>query len=170
MFSGKSSKLIKRIQMAKVLFGDKILIINHTNDNRYTTESDICSHNKESVPSVSVKSLSPLTDTIKYHESKAIFIDEAQFFDDLYDFTITALNHNKLVVVCGLDGDYERKPFGQILSLIPLSDSVCKLSALCNRCNNGTSAIFSKRIGNGSAQILIGSVEEYEPVCRYHYS
>ena len=38
-----------------------------------------------------------------------IGIDEAQFFDDLYDFCCnTADRDGKIVVVAGLDGDYKR--------------------------------------------------------------
>ena len=38
-----------------------------------------------------------------------IGIDEAQFFEDLYDFCCTAADHDgKTVIVAGLDGDYLR--------------------------------------------------------------
>lgn len=38
-----------------------------------------------------------------------IGIDEAQFFEDLYDFCREAADHDgKTVVVAGLDGDYLR--------------------------------------------------------------
>lgn len=38
-----------------------------------------------------------------------IGIDEAQFFDDLYDFCREAADHDgKTVIVAGLDGDYLR--------------------------------------------------------------
>lgn len=38
-----------------------------------------------------------------------IGIDEAQFFEDLYDFCCEAADHDgKKVIVAGLDGDYLR--------------------------------------------------------------
>lgn len=38
-----------------------------------------------------------------------IGIDEAQFFDDLYDFCCNAADiDGKIVIVAGLDGDYLR--------------------------------------------------------------
>lgn len=38
-----------------------------------------------------------------------IGIDEAQFFEDLYDFCHIAADHDgKTVIVAGLDGDYLR--------------------------------------------------------------
>lgn len=38
-----------------------------------------------------------------------IGIDEAQFFEDLYDFCVKVADHDKkTVIVAGLDGDYMR--------------------------------------------------------------
>ena len=93
-----------------------------------------------------------------------------QFFSDLYDFCYKAVEIDcKLVVVSGLDGDFQRKAFGQLLDLIPLADRVDKLSALCTRCHDGTAAIFSKRVVKGTEQIAVGGLDSYIPVCRFHY-
>ena len=44
-----------------------------------------------------------------------MFIDEAQFFDDLYEFCELAVEvHKKHVFVIGFDGDSDRENFGQI--------------------------------------------------------
>jgi thymidine kinase len=169
MFSGKTNELIKQIKTSQIMFGDQIMIINHKNDDRYDVNGNVCSHDKNSFNAISLTTLTPILFTQKFHEAKAIFIDEAQFFEDLYDFVNEALEQKKRVVVCGLDGDYERKPIGQILQLIPLADSVNKLSALCKRCNYGTLAIFSKRITRSTEKVVIGNENTYEPVCRYHF-
>ena len=73
-------------------------------------------------------------------------------------------NGNK-VYVCGLDGDFQRKKFGQILDLIPLCDKVTKLTSLCSICKDGTPGIFSMRITFEKEQTLVGS-KNYLPVCR----
>ena len=101
-----------------------------------------------------------------------IFINEGQFFDDLYEFVDYAVNEKKKrVYVCGLDGDSDRRPFGQMLDIIPLSDTVVKLHSFCKICNNGTPGIFSKRIDKRSKdQILVGATQEYIPVCRKHFN
>ena len=65
----------------------------------------------------------------------------------------------------GLDGNYKREPFGQILKLIPHAESVVKLHALCMLCGDGTKASFTKRLTNESSQKLIGNTN-YIPVCR----
>ncbi|CAL5328663.1 unnamed protein product [Camellia sinensis] len=64
-----------------------------------------------------------------------IGIDEAQFFDDLYDFCCKAADcDGKIVIVVGLDGDYLRRTFGSVLDIIPLADSITKLTARCELC------------------------------------
>ena len=73
-----------------------------------------------------------------------------------------------MVYVCGLDGDYQQSKFGEILDLIPCSENVVRLSALCKIC--GKKACFTKRISSSDDQVLIGGQEDYIPVCRYHFN
>jgi thymidine kinase len=53
-------------------------------------------------------------------------------------------NEGKTVIVAGLDGTYEQKPFNAILYLISKSETVKKLSAVCEVC--GHKASFTLRI------------------------
>jgi thymidine kinase len=78
------------------------------------------------------------------------------------------VNHDKQVYICGLDGDFERKKFGQMLDLIPLCDKVTKLTSICSKCKNGTPGIFSMRLTKEIEQTVVGS-ENYIPVCRTCY-
>jgi thymidine kinase len=78
------------------------------------------------------------------------------------------LKAGKKIYVSGLDGDFQRKKFGQILDLIPLCDKVTKLTSLCSLCKNGEPAIFSMRLTSETQQTLIGS-DNYAPVCRACY-
>ena len=72
--------------------------------------------------------------------------------------------------MCGLDGDSNRKRFGQMLDLIPICDKVTKLRSLCAICKNGNKAPFTLRTTTTSEeQILIGSDDCYKPVCRNCY-
>ena len=103
---------------------------------------------------------------IKY--SKVILINEGQFFDDLFEVVNDMINHGKQVYVYGLDGDFERKKFGQMLDLIPLCDKVEKLTSLCSKCKNGTKGIFSMRLTNEREQTIVGS-KNYISVCRECY-
>ena len=168
MFSGKSTEILRLINRYKTL-KKNILAINHSSDTRYG-ENKIISHNKESHDCLSISELTPLLQNKKFTDCEVIFIEEAQFFSDLFDFvTQSADIYKKIVVVAGLDGTYKREPFGDVLRLIPHAESVIKLHALCLKCNDGTKASFTKRIINNESDILVGSKESYIAVCRKHY-
>lgn len=73
----------------------------------------------------------------------------------------------KKVIVAALDGTFQRLPFGKILNLVPLAESVTKLQAVCMVCQ--ADAAFSRRIGKETEVELIGGAESYEAVCRSCY-
>lgn len=169
MWSGKSTELIRQAKRYNSI-GKKILIINHQSDNRYGNDI-VSTHDKNKISCVSLEDLNTITKSEEYLNSEIILIDEAQFFKDLYDFVIYSADIlNKTVIVVGLDGDFEKKPFGDILKLIPHCENVTKLKALCQICNDGTIASFTKRITNDSKINIIGGKEYYSAVCRYHYN
>jgi len=181
MYSGKTSKLLEIYKQCKFC-NISVAVINHSLDKRYH-ESMLSSHDKIMVPCLNVDNLTNIwynngeIDLIEFadksgykliRESEVILINEGQFFNDLHNVVNDMLKNNKVVYVCGLDGDFERKKFGQVLDLIPLCDKVNKLTSLCSSCKNGTPGIFSMRITNEKEQTVIGS-ENYLPVCRMCY-
>jgi thymidine kinase len=176
MFSGKTSKLLE-IYKQCVFCNIPVSIINHSLDKRYH-DSMISSHDKIMAPCLQAKELKDvwsmddtsisMTNDDILKKSDIILINEGQFFSDLYDVVIDMLKHKKQIYICGLDGDFERKKFGNILDLIPLCDKITKLSSLCSKCKNGTLGIFSLRLTNEKTQTVIGS-ENYIPVCRKCY-
>jgi thymidine kinase len=100
-----------------------------------------------------------------------VAVDEAQFFPDLKDTVLAWVEKDKkIVIVAGLNGDFRRNQFGQILDLIPYSDNVIKLASFCMSCkqekNTVKQAHFTKRIIQGNQEILIGGKDAYIPVCR----
>ncbi len=119
------------------------------------------SHNNIEKECYKVNKLNNITDDIILNK-KYIFINEAQFFGDLYDFVLK-YESTKNIYVFGLDGDFERKPFGQILNIIPLCDSVTKLKGMCKKCSNDS--LFSKRIISNKEQYLLDETA-YIPTCR----
>ena len=168
MFSGKSSELIRRINKEKSI-NKRILIINYIDDNRYSSDS-VMTHDNLKMKCLKIKNLYNITNIIKDYDS--FFIDEGQFFEDLYLFVKMLVDiHKKHVVVSGLDGDSNRNIFGEIIKLIPICDTVDKLTAYCNKCNDGTIAPFTKKIKCklNFSLIDIGGIDKYTPVCRYHY-
>jgi thymidine kinase len=168
MFSGKSTKLIEIANRYECI-GKRLLTVTHIIDNRYG-EGVISSHNKIQKQSLCVESLMTLLDSDVYNQSEIVFIEEGQFFGDLKEFVIRAVDiDSKHVIVAGLSGDFRREKFGQILDLIPLAEHVEKLTAFCKLCNDGTLAHFSKRITKDHSQTLVGNDDHYLPVCRKHY-
>ena len=173
MFSGKTSRLIE-IYKKCIFCNIKVCIINHSDDTRYD-DNMLSTHDKIMVPCIQTTYISNLwfsrnIDTTKdfynkLHESDVILINEAQFFPDLYNCVISMLSENKQIYIAGLDGDFNREKFGEILDLIPYCDKVEKLSALCSLCKNGNNAIFSLRMTEEKEQTIIGS-DNYKPVCR----
>jgi len=115
------------------------------------------------IPCIKTDNLTKILTNIQ--DAQVIIINEGQFFADLYEVVVSLLSLGKKIYVGGLDGDFERKKFGQILDLIPLSDKVTKLTSLCSMCKDGTPGIFSKRITRETEQTVVGS-DNYIPVCR----
>lgn len=181
MFSGKTTSLLE-IYKQYTYCDIPISIINHAIDNRYHDKL-LSTHDKRMVPCIQCyhlkdvwddKSVEKSFDEVGHHhiqlrQSQVILINEGQFFDDLYETVLDMLNHNKRVYVCGLDGDFNRNKFGQILDLIPLCDKVTKLTSLCAKCKDGTRGIFSLRLSCEKEQTVVNS-DNYIPVCRKCYN
>lgn len=181
MYAGKTSKILE-IYKQCIFCNIPVCIINHSSDTRYH-DSMISTHDKIMAPCIQTMKLNDIwnysnveahynetSEThIKLRTSQVILINEGQFFEDLCDVVIDMLNNNKKVYICGLDGDFKKNKFGQILDLIPHCDNVTKLSSLCSICKNGTPGIFSMRLSHEKQQMLIGS-DNYIPVCRTCYS
>jgi thymidine kinase len=187
MYAGKTSRLVEIYKKCNYC-NISVAVINHSIDNRYdNSQMSMSTHDKIQIPCIKTEKLFDVwtnsnpnfTDTIdltetrmddklKIYNSKVILINEGQFFPDLFEFVNEVLKNEKQIYVCGLDGDFERKKFGQILDLIPLCDKVTKLTSLCSICKNGTPGIFSKRITAETTQTVVGS-DNYIPVCRTCY-
>ena len=180
MYSGKTSKLLEIYKQCSFC-NIPVTVVNHCSDTRYH-ESMLSNHDKAMIPCVQTNRLqdiwrnrdinSPFDENsnshLKLRSAEVILINEGQFFEDLYDCVLDMLKENKKVYVAGLDGDFERKKFGQMLDLIPNCDFVTKLTSLCSICKNGEPGIFSLRLTAEKQQTLVGS-DNYIPVCRVCY-
>ncbi|XP_073058748.1 thymidine kinase a-like isoform X2 [Primulina eburnea] len=169
MFAGKTTTLLKRMK-SESSKGRNVAIIKSNTDTRYELDS-IVTHDGEKLPCLPLAVLSSLREKLgaeAYEKLEVIGIDEAQFFEDLHDFCSKAADHDgKTVIVAGLDGDYLRRSFGQVLDIIPIADSVTKLTARCEVCGNR--ALFTLRKTDETKTKLIAGAEVYMPVCRNHY-
>jgi thymidine kinase len=180
MYSGKTSKLLEIYKQCSFC-NIPVAVINHCADTRYH-ESMLSTHDKVMIPCIQTQKISDIWNNIdinqtftnnaskhiKLRTAEVILINEGQFFEDLYSCVNDMLCEKKKVYVAGLDGDFERNRFGQILDLIPICDSVTKFKSLCSICKNGAPGIFSLRLTKEKQQTLIGS-DNYIPVCRNCY-
>jgi len=165
MYSGKTTKLIEIYNDYKNK-GYTPCVINYFNDTRYH-EKLLSTHDKVMIPCTKVKNIYDVfeKDPGILNTTKVFIINEGQFFDDLYDIVkLLVEKHHKRVYVCGLDGDFEKKTFGQITQLIPLCDEYEKLFAKCNGC--GEKASFTKRLTSYTQQTMVGGTDMYIAVCR----
>jgi thymidine kinase len=172
-----NSTYVKNIINRYKVIDKKLLVISHSNDKNRYSSINLSTHNEVTdIPCFFTDNLENLKDTDKYNEADIIVIEEAQFFKDLDKFVINELDTtNKNFVVCGLSGDYNRKPFEVISNLIPHADKLHKLSAFCLSCNDTTDAIYTKldkqNLDNvKEGNILVGKNNIYSSVCRKHYN
>jgi len=168
MYAGKTSKLIETYKEA-IKNKQNVIVLTHSSEIRYSIDQ-LSTHDQKQISCFKYDKINTFVkdkhDDISV--SQVILIDEAQFFEDLIEIRELVDTHQKHIFVFGLDGDFKRNKFGHILDLIPFCDSVEKLTANCNGCNN--KAIFSRRIIKSEQQVLVGSNESYQPMCRKCYN
>lgn len=166
MFAGKTTQLIKRI---KDYEKEKktCLVLNHTLDSRYSSESFLISHNNDKIPAIKINKIEEIISNKLYEQFDVVGIDEGQFFSDISIGAEILANEGKIVIVSGLDGNYLRKPFADLINLIPMAECVIKLQAVCVKCN--ANASFTKRLKNERDEVLVGDQQIYIPLCRKCY-
>lgn len=165
MFSGKTEELIRRLNRARIA-QQKVEIYKPMIDTRYS-EEDVVSHDSNSVASTPVESSQSIL--LMATEADVVGIDEAQFFDEgLIEVCNTLANRGKRIIIAGLDMDFKGVPFGPMPALCAIAEDVTKVHAICVRCGN--LAHVSHRIVAGDKQVMLGELQEYEPLCRHCYN
>lgn len=96
-----------------------------------------------------------------------VAIDEGQFYPDIVEFCEELADQGVIILVAALDGTFQRKPFGNIINLLPVAEKVTKLTAVCVYC--AQEASFTQRVIDSKEIELIGGEEAYKPVCRKCY-
>jgi len=175
MFAQKTTELVRMIRRYRSV-GWRVLVVNHSADTRYGKDC-VSSHDSEQEPAVPAGRLEEVDRLVRSGHYQAVVVDEGQFFPDLFSYASSWADQCAVrIVVAGLDGTFQREPFGDMLRLVPHAEEVMRLSALCVRCRDGTKAIYSRRIQGvspavtaGAGIVHVGAAESYEPVCRRHF-
>lgn len=162
MFSGKTEELIRRINRARIA-NLKVEIYKPAIDTRYH-ESEVVSHNSNSVGSVPVPS--SLNILLMSQDADVVGIDEAQFFDPEIAYVCETLAQRGVrVIVAGLDMDYLGKPFGPMPGLMAIAEYLTKVNAICMVCGDLATHSFRKTHDNNN-QVMLGEQDTYEARCR----
>lgn len=150
---------VRRFQIAQY----KCLVIKYAKDTRYS--SNFSTHDRNTMEALPA---CQLRDAAQEALGVAVIgIDEGQFFPDIVEFSEAMANAGKTVIVAALDGTFQRKAFGAILNLVPLAESVVKLTAVCMECFR--EAAYTKRLGTEKEVEVIGGADKYHSVCRLCY-
>ena len=164
MFSGKTEELIRRLRRAQFAH-QKVEIFKPSIDKRYSDE-EVVSHDSNAIMSTPIDSSAQIL--LMSSDIDVVGIDEAQFFDNgIVDVCNELANRGVRVIVAGLDMDFRGIPFGPMPALCAIADDVQKVHAICVRC--GALAYVSHRKVAGDKRVLIGEMQEYEPLCRECY-
>ena len=165
MFSGKTEELIRRLKRAEFA-NQKIILFKPKIDNRYADEA-VVSHKGSSLEAHVIEKASDALN--QWKNERIVAFDEAQFFDkELIDVSTELARKGVRVILAGLDMDYLGKPFGPMPELLCIAEYVTKVHAICVSCGN--LAYVSNRKVTGSDQVLVGAIEEYQPLCRTCYN
>ena len=161
MFSGKTEELIRRLKRAQFA-KQRVEIFKPDIDVRYGGNR-VVSHDANEILSTPVPSASNIP--LLADGCDVVGIDEAQFFDDeIVSVCNTLANKGVRVIVAGVDMDFKGNPFGPMPSLMVTAEYVTKVHAVCTR--TGNLVQFSFRKGNNDDLVLLGEVNEYEPLSR----
>lgn len=164
MFSGKTEELIRRLKRAQFA-KQKVEIFKPMVDVRYD-EDKVVSHDANEIRSTAVPAAANIR--ILGDTCDVVGIDEAQFFDDEIITVCNDLaNKGVRVVVAGLDMDFKGNPFGPMPALMATAEYVTKVHAICTR--TGNLASYSFRKSTNDDLVMLGEIEEYEPLSRAAY-
>lgn len=164
MFSGKTEELIRRLKRAQFA-KQKVEIFKPAIDTRYDDEM-VVSHDANQIRSTPVTAAVNIP--ILATDVDVVGIDEAQFFDDEIVRVCNDLaNRGVRVIVAGLDMDFKGNPFGPMPALMATAEYVTKVHAVCTK--TGNLAHYSHRIVQNDDLVLLGEVQEYEPLSRAAY-
>ena len=161
MFSGKTEELIRRLKRAQFA-KQRVEIFKPQVDTRYNEEM-VVSHDANEIRSTPVPAAANIR--LLADNCQVVGIDEAQFFDDeIVSVCNDLANRGVRVVVAGLDMDFKGNPFGPMPALMATAEYVTKVHAVCTR--TGNLANYSFRKSNNDKLVLLGEIEEYEPLSR----
>lgn len=171
MTAGKTYELLRRARAYRKS-GRRVLLVNSSCDTeagsfsaaRLDGSGIVLTHGDDHEPAHTVTRLADVDAT----DYDVVAIDEAQWFEDLADGCERLAREGRVVIVAGLSGTFERKPFGGVNDLASRADNV---DMIYGKCPCGAPAPFTMRTPEGAAHAggrvsVPGSTRDYRAVCR----
>lgn len=160
MFAGKTTALMHRAD-ALVASGLRVRVMRPNQDTRSATNT-IESHVGRRMAATAVQGAAQVL--VASGDAQAVLIDEAHFFGAaLVPVCTTLCERDVQVIVAGVDLDHLGEPFEPFPALLAMARTVHRLRGTCARC--GAPSTHTQRLVPGSARIMVGGAEAYEPRC-----
>jgi len=169
MCGGKTTRLIAEKRKNEIA-GRKVLLLKHPSDDRYTTQSEVTTHDQVSEPGI--KAMSPtslfkcgLSPQFIQKHYDVVCIDEGQFYEDVDEFCELLANLGLRVYCSALLGNYRREPFLNIARLMALSEKIIHARAVDRSSGNDASFTIKRNPGSGQ-DIEVGGLDLYDAADR----
>ena len=159
MFSGKTTRLIERVQACR-REGLRVIALKSSVDDRYC-QTDIVSHNQESLEAHTIDAPGQILEYLP--EADVVVVDEVHFFgDDLVDVCRRVVQQGKRVICVGLDRDMWGDVFDHMARLAELAETTV-MTTRCAKCGGVGNRTHRKipLVDNN----LVGGAEAFEPRC-----
>lgn len=179
MFAGKSTKLINCYQESSSPTYNKA-VFKFAKDTRYSKDAEIVTHNRLKIPCYMITTIHEI-DQYLTPDITELYIDEAQFFNDIFDWLHKLINVSKdsnikHIYLAGLNLDAKGQIFSASFNdVIDILANECHLLyATCNVCNaqaTHTALLapeYTQKMEQGT-NILIGGSDIFQPVCQEHF-
>ncbi len=162
MWAGKSTELIRRLQLAEA-DGWGVQAFRPSVDSRHRGPY-LQTHDGTCCPAVIVTRSEAILERL-LPDTQMVAIDEIHMMPTgLVETCLELVKQWLRVIVSGLDTDHLGRPFAPMPEMLCVADAVAKKIGRCVRCQGPSR--YSQRMVNSDARILPGGAGLYEPRCR----
>ena len=143
-FAEKTTELIRHINRYRVKNHKICLVIPENSKEIKNNKYDFI---QERI--IVTNQITPIISNKLFQDSDVIAIDDLHLFVDCLEvLPIIANTFQKKIVCAGLDNNFNRECYENVINLIPKCEEVKKLSAFCAIQCDGSPAIYTKKLDN----------------------
>lgn len=175
MFSAKSTKWARELDKVKKA-GLEYVVFKWIGDSR--GKEQISLHSGKTIKAFRVEKATEVSAYLKEHPKiRQVFIDEAQFLDNIYETVFDLLPKGYKISLTGLPRGFNRRGFGEFPALMCLADKINMRYAICMQCGEPATENQRIKIISGERKpahyndslVLVGGKETYEARCLKHW-